>query len=189
MITGHVGVAYGLRAWRRDASLLALLVAAVLPDILDVGYAAAGFCSPAGLYSHSLPAAGLLAALTLAVAAVWTRNTGVALVMAAAVLLHVPADWITGFKYLWAGGPIVGLVLYLHAWLDLALEVVVVAAGWRLLRRDPRAPRWATHWVALVALFAAQATFDIVKGSGEPGKPSACGAAERARLERLRDDS
>lgn len=186
MVTGHVGIAFAFRGARRDASLIALLIAALLPDIVDTGYAAVGFCSPAGLYSHSLPAIGILTVAAFAVALAWTRNTGVALLIAAAVLIHVPADWITGYKYLWANGPIVGLVLYLHPIADFALEVPIVVAGWMLLRRDPRAPRWATSAGMLALLIVGQATMDAAKLTGKPGKPSGCGAAEQMRLERSR---
>lgn len=61
MITGHFGLAYGVRAIRKDAPLLLLLGAAVLPDMVDVAYALVGVCSPFGLYSHSLPAITVLA--------------------------------------------------------------------------------------------------------------------------------
>lgn len=182
MFTGHLGLAFALRATRRDAPLAALLAASVLPDALDLAYATAGFCSPAGLYSHSLPAIAVLAAAAAAATFAWTRSAPVAMVIAAAVLLHAPADWLTGFKYLWADGPIVGLVLYRHPWWDFALEAAVVTGGWLLLRRSPREPRWATGWIVLAALLTAQGVFDGVKKTGAPGKPSACGAEVRARL-------
>ena len=68
MIAGHLGIAGAAYAARRDSSLPWLLVAAMAPDGVDALYVVAGICNPHGLYSHTLPAAVLIAALTGAVA-------------------------------------------------------------------------------------------------------------------------
>lgn len=174
MIAGHFGIAFGLRAARRDVPLVPLLVASILPDIVDMAYAAARFCSPMGLYSHSPAAIGILACLTFAGALIATGNRGASAVLAIAVLLHAPADWITGEKLLWTNGPVVGFGLYRHPVADFLLEVPIAAIGWQALRRDARAPRWAVSGAALALLIAGQAAFDGLKLLGHPGKPSGC---------------
>ena len=50
-----------------------LLVASIAPDILDGVYALARVCSPYGVYSHSLPAIAVLAAITMVLAYAGTR--------------------------------------------------------------------------------------------------------------------
>lgn len=170
MITGHVGIAAAVRSGWRDASLLWLLPACVAPDLLDVAYALVGFCSPLGLYSHTVPVVALLSAALGGAAYLATRSRTTALATAAVVLLHLPADMITGNKYFWPGAPVMGLDLYRHHALDFVLESIILVGGWWLLRRDVRAPRWATTSFALGGLLLVQGTLDSVS----LGKPSAC---------------
>jgi membrane-bound metal-dependent hydrolase YbcI (DUF457 family) len=161
--------------WAR-VPLAALAVASVVPDFVDLALAALHVCAPNGAYSHSLPAAAVLAALCGLVAALWLRIPGAGIVAAGIVLLHLPADYVTGFKVLWPGGPLIGFNLYSHPVADFALEAVVVFAGWRYLRNRSPAPAWATRRLVLVALFALQAAMDIATYSVGPVKPNACGA-------------
>jgi hypothetical protein len=188
VITGHIGIALGLRAAARfDGSLPdrrwllpALFVAAVLPDVLDVAMAQLEICSPFGLYSHSLPAIGALGAAAFLLAFIVTRDVRLAGLIGAAVLLHLPADFVTGEKLLWADGPLVGMRLYRSPVADFFIELPVVTGGWWLLRRKPSVrathPR-TTNWVTLVALIAFQAFMNV----GTLSKPSACEAAVASR--------
>jgi hypothetical protein len=172
VITGHFGIAAAVRSGWRDTSLLWLLPASVAPDLLDVAYALVGICSPFGLYSHTVPAVAVLALAFGGVAYLATGSRNTALAAAVLVLLHLPADMITGYKYVWPGRPMMGLDLYTRPALDFVLESFIVVGGWWLLRRDARVPRWATVGVAMCGLLLAQAVFD----SWKIGKPSACGA-------------
>jgi hypothetical protein len=178
VITGHLGIAAAVRSGWRDTSLLWLLPASVAPDLLDIAYALVGICSPFGLYSHTVPAAALLAVAVGGAAYVATGSRPTALAAGALVLLHLPADLITGYKYFWPGGPLMGLDLYRRPALDFVLEAVVALSGWWLLRRDARVPRWATVGAAAGALLLMQAAFD----SKAITKPSAC--EDRAQLSR-----
>ena len=67
MITGHLGVAGIARTLQRDRfssiALLALVLTSVAPDVLDLLYAAFGVCNPYGLYSHTVHAVVLQAAV------------------------------------------------------------------------------------------------------------------------------
>ncbi len=64
MIAGHLGIAGVAHAVRRDSSLVWLLGASLAPDVVDAMFVVAGSCNPHGLYSHTLPAAALIAAVT-----------------------------------------------------------------------------------------------------------------------------
>ena len=97
MITGHVGIAFGVRTLDRRAAtarapLPWLLAATVAPDMLDGVYALAKFCQPNGAYSHSLPALALLSLLFGAAAFAHTRSGTTAMLVALLVVLHLPAD-------------------------------------------------------------------------------------------------
>lgn len=184
MIVGHIGAALGVSsaldsgvAIRSGRLLLpALFGAAVFPDVVDIAYAKASFCSPMGLYSHGLlPLAIQSAAAFLCGYAVF-RHSSAALALAVAVLLHLPSDLITGEKLLWNAGPIAGLSLYRWAVADFVVEGLVILSGWSLLRRNESALRahpWATSWACLFLLIATQALVN----SGSLSKPNACEAS------------
>jgi hypothetical protein len=171
VITGHLGVAAAARGRWPVISLFWLLPAAIAPDLLDVGYAVLGVCSPYGLYSHTLPAAALTAAVLGGIAFLATSSRAAGLLIAAVVLLHLPLDLVTGHKLYWPGGPLIGLSLYDRPLFDFLAEVPVVLAGWWVLRRSDRAPRWVTMGAVALALVAGQAAFDVMHRGW---KPSAC---------------
>ncbi|HET9798990.1 MAG TPA: metal-dependent hydrolase [Gemmatimonadaceae bacterium] len=178
MITGHLGIAGAAQAGRRDSSLLWLLGASMAPDVVDGLFYLARTCNPNGLYSHTLPAAALLAVVTGAIAYVATKQRATGALCALLVLAHLPPDFITGHKLFWPGGEIMGLRLYDHPIADFALESALVVTGWWLLRRRGGAPRWATGRAALVAVLVLQIA---VEGAGAVlggVKPSACGAVD-----------
>jgi hypothetical protein len=185
MISGHLAIALALRSAIRREELFdhgrwllpALVIAAIAPDIADFGYAKARFCSPLGLYSH-----GLVPLATLALAAVvlgWVlfTNGKIAGLMALAVLIHLPADFVTGEKLLWYNGPVVGLNLYRWPIADFFIELPVIIAGWWLVRRAPGARSahpWATSALALTLLIGLQGALDVAKLTGAKVKPSGC---------------
>jgi hypothetical protein len=178
VITGHLGLAGVAHSVRRDSSLLWLLGASMAPDVVDALFVVAGKCNPHGLYSHTLPAAALIAVVVgaIAYAADGRRATGV--LAAVLVLAHLPLDFVTGRKLFWPGGDLAGLRLYDHPMADFAVESLVVLGGWWLVRSRDRAPRWATGWVALAALLVLQGTLDILGARYDGVKPSACAIAE-----------
>lgn len=177
MIVGHLGIAGAVHAGRRDSSLLWLLGAAMAPDVVDALFVLAGSCNPSGLYSHTLPAAALIAAVTGALAyfATGSRVTGV--LSALLVLAHLPPDYVTGHKLFWPGGELMGLGLYDYPLIDFVLEAFIAAGGWWLVRRRST-PRWATGWLVLAALLVVQGTLDAVGARRRGMKPSACTRAE-----------
>jgi membrane-bound metal-dependent hydrolase YbcI (DUF457 family) len=177
VITGHLALAALAYANRRDSSLPWLLGAAMAPDLLDGLFVVARSCNPHGLYSHTIPAAVLIAAVTGAVAFLATSRRVTGLLAVALVLAHVPLDYVTGHKLFWPGGEIVGLRLYEWPAADFLLEGAFVVVAWRLLRAVPSAPRWATGWPALAALLALQGVVDVAGHSRGGVKPSACSQA------------
>ena len=178
MITGHLGIAGAAHAGRRDSSLVWLLGAAMAPDVVDGLFTLAGSCNPHGLYSHTLPAAALIAAVVGAAAYLATGQRATGLLAALLVLAHLPLDLITGRKLFWPGGELIGLRLYDYPIADFALEAVLSIGGWLMLRARSWSPRWATGWLALAALLVLQATADAI-GSVRGGvKPSACATME-----------
>ena len=179
MITGHFGVAGAAQSVSRDrigpALFAALLLAALAPDITDVLYFVAGICSPYGLYSHTVHAVVLEAALIGGAVLLSTGSRRSAVLFVVVVLLHIPADFITGQKLIVPGGEMFGLRLYDHPLYDWLLEVPIVVAGWYVLRRGGRGPRWALSAWALMLTIILQTTFDVVSViRGQGIKPNAC---------------
>jgi hypothetical protein len=174
VITGHLGVAAAAQGYRRDDSLVWLLAAAMAPDAVDAAFVVVGSCNPNGLYSHTLPAAALIAAVTGAIVFLTTGRRGTGLMAVAMTLAHIPLDYVTGHKLFWPGGEIIGLRLYEYPVADFFVEAALVAAGWWILRTRRGAPRWAVGWPALAAMLILQATVDVVGKARNGLKPSAC---------------
>ena len=171
MITGHLGIAAAARSCRPPLPLLWLVPVSVAPDLLDVGYALSGICSPYGLYSHTVHAAVLTGAVLGGVAFLASGSRAAGLLTAIIVLAHLPLDLVTGHKIFWPGGPLIGMNLYRQPLLDFVVEVPILVAGWWLLWRGGRGPRWATATAMVVALVIGQGIFDLL----ERGlKPTAC---------------
>ena len=161
MVIGHLGVALGARALKRDAPLSWLVAASFAPDIVDLAVPAIETCHAPGFHSHSLPAVALLATLIALLARWQLKSWRLAGVMAALTVLHVVADYITGDKVLWFGGPIVGLDLYDWPWADLVVESCVIGTGWWMFRRAEGRLRWLRSWIALATLLSIQTIADI----------------------------
>jgi membrane-bound metal-dependent hydrolase YbcI (DUF457 family) len=178
LIAGHLGIAGAVYAARRGSSLPWLLVASMAPDGVDALYVLAGICNPHGLYSHTIPAAALIAALTGAVVYFATDRRATGALAALLVLAHLPADYVTGHKLFWPGGELLGWQLYERPALDFALESTMAVGGWWLVRATGRAPRWATRSAALVAVLLLQGALDTAGARRGGVKPTACGRAE-----------
>jgi hypothetical protein len=181
VIAGHFGVAMATRARWSRLPLLVIVIAAIVPDIIDFTTAALRICGSNGLYSHSLPAIAIESIVLGAVASLIWRSPRAGLTIAAMIVLHLAADYITGQKVLWAHGPIVGLNLYSHPLADFALETVVTFTGWRMLRTSPARDPWSSAPVLLVALLAGQAALDIASYAMGPLKPNGCPAPIRVQ--------
>lgn len=157
MYAGHLGVALGVRGVRRDAPLWLLVIATQACDWVQV-LTCMMVPRESAMLSHSLPAVAALAFLFTLVALVVTRSTGASVAIAVTAISHVLADYVTGVKPTWRGGPTIGLSLYDHPVADVFVETVVVIVGWLLYRRslDPQVrPQWLT-WLLLLLLVGVQ---------------------------------
>jgi membrane-bound metal-dependent hydrolase YbcI (DUF457 family) len=131
---GHVGAALGGKRLAPAAAMGALVFAAYLPDWVDAALCVTGRYHDAQMYSHSIPAALVLA--FLAAATQFRRaDPRAALVIAAVVVSHILLDYLTGIKPTWPGGPVIGLQIYRYPALDLVTETSVIVAGWMFYRR------------------------------------------------------
>ena len=127
MRVGHAGVAVAAKRFGPRVPLWLLLCAAYAPDIIEVGL------RPFGLYnrelSHSLVSVGIGAASLAVIYAAVRRDGRGAICLWSVYLLHWPADFITGHKPTWPGGPIVGLDLYDRPVLVWIVDLAILAAG------------------------------------------------------------
>jgi hypothetical protein len=180
VIAGHLGVAMAARARWNRVPLLVIAIAAVFPDIIDFVTAALHVCGPFGLYSHSLPSIAIQAVVLGGAVMAWRRSPSAGAIVVAMIVLHLAADYITGLKVLWPGGPVVGLNLYSHPVGDFILEAVVTVGGWRILRNSPARDRWSSAPMLLVILLATQAALDIASYAVGPVKPNGCSTSPLA---------
>jgi hypothetical protein len=177
MILGHLGLALGARAVDPEAPIPWLVAAAIAPDVLDLGLAAAGVCNPYGEYTHTVVAIAATAFVFGAAGAWATRRGRTGLVVAALVVSHLLADYVSGLKPLTIGGPLVGLDLYRWPWADFLIEAPILAGGWWAARRWGAVPRWVGSRVVLGVLLAGQLVADSTKQGGDAGQESPCAKA------------
>jgi membrane-bound metal-dependent hydrolase YbcI (DUF457 family) len=163
MYIGHVGAALVAKRVRTSIGLFALLVATYAPDWVDTALCLTGDYDPDRMISHTIPAVVLLALVGFALYGLKTRDWTGALVLAGVILSHMLLDWITGYKPLWAGGPMIGLSLYDRPLVDFFAEGVVIVTGAVLYGQTlpPRRRPWIDVSVMVAALLALQLGIDI----------------------------
>ena len=162
MYVGHIGIALGAKGLRPRTWTPALVAAAVACDVVQMALDLAGVNDKTQTYSHSVPAALVIAGVIAALYFALTRRIHGAAFVAAVALSHLPADYIAGRKLLWPDGPEVGLLLYDHYAADFALEVAIIVLGWAAFRRTLR-PRWRYSrltWGLLATLVLGQLAFN-----------------------------
>jgi hypothetical protein len=171
MYAGHLGFALGAYSFRRTIPLWLILIASQLPDWLDAGMCMADVDrGPYGLYTHGIAAVAIGALAFGVLTWLLTRDVAGALIVAGTVASHYLLDYFTGTKPTWSGGPIIGLYLYGKPLADLALETVVIVAGWLLYRRTlPSSVRndgmvYATLFALIALQLVAGAVFALSLG-------------------------
>src|SRR3569833_1409184 len=112
MRLGHAGVAFAAKRFSPRVPLWLLIGAAYGPDAIEITFRVFGRYNTE--LSHSLISVGVCASVLAALYAAITRDAGWARLLWLTYALHWPADFITGHKPTWPGGPIVGLDLYTH---------------------------------------------------------------------------
>jgi hypothetical protein len=136
MYIGHFGFALAGKGLLRHAPLWLLVVATQACDWVQAVACVAAPAGSSAMWSHSVPAvAALVAALSLA-SYLLTGDRGVAVLTGAVAASHLLADYVTGLKPAWPGGPTIGLDLYSYPVGDLAVEMTVLILGWLLYRRS-----------------------------------------------------
>lgn len=180
MYVGHVGIALALRSRRAAPATALLVLAAQGPDWCEGALLLLGIRWTDPSWSpHGLIPLGIGALVAAAIAALLSRRAMSSAIAAVAYLSHWAADWFTGLKPTWPGGPLVGLHLYGRPAFDLALESLVVLGGWWLWQRDVRRARtldarsvgtpWpesSLTWALLAVLLALQFAADVALVEG-----------------------
>lgn len=164
MYTGHIGLALGAHGLRKSIPLWLLILASQLPDWADAGLCLADIRTPIpGVYSHSLPAIGVLALVAALAYCILERDPAGMALVALVVISHAGGDYLTGFKPTWPGGPVMGLELYRRPAIDFAIESLVVLGGWVLYRRTLRPGQQSSEpaFTLLGALILIQLGADI----------------------------
>ena len=165
MLTGHIAVAMGAHGLRRAIPLWLLVLASQAPDWTDAVVCSTGLRpSVTGLYSHSIAATLVLAAMAAGIAVVVTREGLSGLLTGAVVMAHTAGDYVTGIKPTWPGGPLIGAQLYTRPGLDFLFEALVLAVCFLLYRRSfPAEQRNDRRILVLpLVLILIQAAADIV---------------------------
>lgn len=155
MYGGHVGIALAGKGYRQTIPLWLLIFASQLPDWADAAACASGVSSPpVEMLSHSIPAVAALAAGLSLLYYAAQRDTESAGLVALIVVSHMLADYMTGQKPTWPGGPFIGLQLYHRPAIDFIVESVVIFAGWTVYRRSLPSERRQSNPVMLILIVA-----------------------------------
>jgi hypothetical protein len=147
MIVAHTGIAFGAKRLHPRLPVALLLVAAYLPDLLEIGVS--GFASKDQVWSHALVI--VLSSAVLLGAGWWaiTRDARGAWLLAALPLSHWVLDFVSSAKPLWPHERRVGLLLFDRSHLvEGLLELSVIAGVWWATRRSVWPRRFRTSILA-----------------------------------------
>jgi membrane-bound metal-dependent hydrolase YbcI (DUF457 family) len=160
---GHAALALLAKAKRPRVPIALLVPIAFAPDWIEWIADALGHHDRA--ISHSLVSVGIGASLTALIYWLTTRQRADAAIVWLTYVSHWPADFITGLKPTWPGGPMVGLLLYTHPVWDALLECALVVACWLAYRRTlaARTQRRAILLLIPLGLIGMQIAFEAVQ--------------------------
>ena len=140
MYAGHAALALLVKGIRPRIPLAVLVPVAFGPDWIGWILSATGH-EPRVL-SHSLVSVAICATIVALIYWSFTRASVDACFVWLTYASHWPADFITGIKPTWPGGPDVGLLIYERPVVDVLVESAVVVLCWLVYRRSlPRANR------------------------------------------------
>jgi hypothetical protein len=159
---GHAAIATFVKGRRPRIPLALLVPIAFAPDWIEWIGDATGHHNR--MLSHSLVSVGIGATLVALVYGGVTRHAGDALAVWLTYVSHWAADFITGTKPTWPGGPEVGLMLYAHPLGDASLECALIVVCWLVYRRalPAESRRRALVWIAPLGLIAMQLVFGAI---------------------------
>lgn len=166
MYAGHAAIATLGKTIRPRLPLVLLIPVAYGPDWIE------WICEAFGYYdraiSHSIVAVVIGAAVVAGIFWLATRSGRDAAVLGLVYASHWPADFITGWKPTWPGGPMVGLMLYNHPGWDMLVESLVIVACWAVYWRSlpPQSRRPVVGVLAPLGLIGLQLGFDAIQSPG-----------------------
>jgi membrane-bound metal-dependent hydrolase YbcI (DUF457 family) len=163
LFAGHAALALLVKGMRPRVSLALLVPVAFAPDVVE--WIAYGLGYYNREISHSLVSVGIAATVVALIYYLATRVAPGAIAVWLTYVSHWPADFITGRKPTWPGGPTVGLMLYSHAPVDALVESLLVVLCWLAYRRLlPEADRRRAGSIAVpFGLIAMQIAFDSIQ--------------------------
>ena len=163
MYAGHAALATLAKGARPRLPLWLLVPVAFAPDWIQWLMEALGHTNPE--YSHSLLSVGAGASIVALGYFAVTRERGDAFALWLLYLSHWAADFITGSKPTWPGGPTVGLGLYGHPVWDCVVECAVIVVAWFAYRRSfgPAIRRRIGIALVPLGLIALQVGFELIQ--------------------------
>lgn len=168
MYVGHAGLAALLKGKRPRVPIALLVPVAFAPDWIDSFLHVVHH--PNAIVSHSLVSVGIGATVCGLLYWLWSRNAGDGLVVWLAYASHWPADFITGVKPTWPGGPVLGLGLYSRPGWDLAIESGLVVICWLVYRTSlpVQSRRRAIGLLIPLGLIGMQVVFEALQSPTFP---------------------
>ena len=159
MYAGHAALATLAKGARPRIPMALLVPVAFAPDWIEWFFDAVGHRNRE--ISHSLVSVGIGATLVALAYLLATRQRADAAAVWLTYISHWPADYITGLKPTWPGGPTVGLYLYARPVPEFFVEAAVVIVCWFAYRRSlPVAARHRSVGLLIpVGLIAMQIAF------------------------------
>jgi hypothetical protein len=158
---GHAAIALMVKGKRPNIPLWVLVPAAFGPDwiswLCDV------LRRGSDAVSHSLPSLAIGACVCALLYFFATRRVADAVIVGLTYLSHWPADFVTGIKPTWPGGPDVGLRLYAYPVADFVIESIVVVVCWLIYRSSLPVLRRRLSVVVPVGLIALQIGFALIQ--------------------------
>jgi membrane-bound metal-dependent hydrolase YbcI (DUF457 family) len=134
LYAGHAALATLAKGARPRIPIALLVPVAFAPDWIE------WFLDTVGQqnreFSHSLVSVGIGATIVALIYLLVTRARLDAVAVWLTYVSHWPADFITGLKPTWPGGPTVGLFLYSRPVVDTVVESLVVGVCWLVYRRS-----------------------------------------------------
>jgi len=165
VFVGHAALALLVKTRRPQIATALLIPVAFGPDWIQ--WAFQFFDMNNRELSHSLPAVFGYAIVAAVAYRLWGRaSVRDAAAVAVLWISHWPADFITGRKPTWPGGPSVGLLLYEHPFADIAVECLLTVLCWMAYRAALPAERRgaAPVWMMLAGLIAMHCVFSYIQG-------------------------
>lgn len=164
MYAGHAALALYTKARRSRLPLLLLVVVAYAPDWIEwLVEAARPLHGISAMISHSIPSVLVGSTVVALLALLFRADRADAIALWLLYVSHWLADFVTGLKPTWPGGPMLGLHFYDHPFWDFLIEAVVVALAWIAYRRSlPPTPRRGVAVLIPAGLLVFQIGFLVV---------------------------